>query len=197
MSSSLKPTSLANSGWRRKNGGGRRFTHNRQPWLVDLREGGVITLYADRTRLLPETDPFGRQILIGHGAFLELLVLALAQQGLAATVQLFPQGDLPPTLAAWDDRPIARIALGTPGSAKPDPFAPWNPRSPCPPLSVKDIFERFAFIRAVDRKVRAVNGDDVGDVDTVGQPDQGRVGQIHGAIRVLAHQGGQPQQVVG
>jgi hypothetical protein len=96
--------------------------HNRQPWLVDLREAGVITLYADRTRLLPETDPFGRQILIGHGAFVELLAQALAQQGLATAVQLFPQGDLAPALTAWDDRPVARITLGAPGSAKPDPL---------------------------------------------------------------------------
>ena len=37
--------------------------HNRQPWLVDLREPDAITLYCDSTRLLPETDPFGRQII--------------------------------------------------------------------------------------------------------------------------------------
>ena len=55
--------------------------HNLQPWLVDLREQGVITLRTDRERVLPHTDPLGRQILIGHGAFLELLVMALAQQG--------------------------------------------------------------------------------------------------------------------
>ena len=53
--------------------------HNLQPWLVDLREQGFITLRTDRERVLPHTDPLGRQILIGHGAFLELLVMALAQ----------------------------------------------------------------------------------------------------------------------
>src|SRR3982751_1457725 len=52
--------------------------HNRQPWLLDLRTPDTITLYCDVERLLPQTDPFGRQILIGHGAFLELLVMALA-----------------------------------------------------------------------------------------------------------------------
>ena len=31
--------------------------HNLQPWLVDLREPGVITLYTDRARVLPHTDP--------------------------------------------------------------------------------------------------------------------------------------------
>src|SRR5687768_12339080 len=56
--------------------------HNLQPWLADLREPDTITVYTDRGRVLPETDPFGRQILIGHGAFIELLVMALAEQGL-------------------------------------------------------------------------------------------------------------------
>ena len=69
--------------------------HNLQPWLVDLREQGFITLRTDRERVLPHTDPLGRQILIGHGAFLELLVMALAQQGVASQVLLWPQGELP------------------------------------------------------------------------------------------------------
>ena len=96
--------------------------HNLQPWLVDLREPNVITLYTDRERVLPHTDPFGRQILIGHGAFLELLVIALAEQGLAADVALWPQGELSANLKEWDRRPIARIAL-KPGAAKDPLFA--------------------------------------------------------------------------
>jgi hypothetical protein len=85
--------------------------HNLQPWAADLREEDVITLRTDRERVLPHTDPLGRQILIGHGAFLELLVLALAQQGVGSTVQLWPQGPLPAALADWDDRPVARVTL--------------------------------------------------------------------------------------
>lgn len=96
--------------------------HNLQPWLVDLREPGVITLYTDRERVLPHTDPFGRQILIGHGAFLELLVMALAEQGLASDVALWPQGELGANLKDWDRRPIARITL-KPGAAKDPLFA--------------------------------------------------------------------------
>jgi len=85
--------------------------HNLQPWVVDLREEGVITLRTDRERVLAHTDPLGRQILIGHGAFLELLVLALAQQGVGSDVLLWPQGPLPAALADWDDRPVARVTL--------------------------------------------------------------------------------------
>lgn len=85
--------------------------HNLQPWLVDLRESGVITVMTDRARVLTHTDPFGRQILIGHGAFIELLVMALGAQGIAAEVALWPQGELGADLKGWDQRPVARITL--------------------------------------------------------------------------------------
>jgi hypothetical protein len=95
--------------------------HNLQPWLVDLRQPDVILLKTDPQRVLPETDPFGRQILIGHGAFLELLVMALAKEGLSAQVTLWPEGELPSNLKAWDGRPVARIALSKSSAvAKPD-----------------------------------------------------------------------------
>jgi hypothetical protein len=94
--------------------------HNLQPWMVDLGQPDTITLYCDRARLLPETDPFGRQILVGHGAFVELLVMALAEQGLRADVQLWPEGEMPPHLKDWDQRPVAHIRL-RPGGA-PDPL---------------------------------------------------------------------------
>ena len=93
--------------------------HNLQPWLVDLREPNAITVYTDRERVLPETDPFGRQILIGHGAFIELLVMALACQGVAARVALWPQGEMPANLNDWDRRPIARIALSPAAAGSP------------------------------------------------------------------------------
>jgi hypothetical protein len=99
--------------------------HNLQPWLVDLRESGVITVFTDPARVLPETDPFGRQILIGHGAFLELLVIALAEQGLHADVQLWPQGELPAQLKDWHaavKQPVARITLQS-GATKDALFA--------------------------------------------------------------------------
>jgi hypothetical protein len=101
--------------------------HNLQPWLVDLRESSVITLYTDPERVLPETDPMGRQILIGHGSFLELLVISLAEQGLAAQVQLWPQGELPAQLSQWKvaaNSPVARITLqAAPGQVKDPLFA--------------------------------------------------------------------------
>lgn len=90
--------------------------HNMQPWLADLSEPDVVTLYVDRSRLLPVTDPFNRQITIGCGAFLELLRMAAAQEGVSAVVEPFPQGEPHPLL---DDRPIARVMFGEGGAKDP------------------------------------------------------------------------------
>lgn len=82
--------------------------HNMQPWIVDLSVADEITLYVDRTRLLPVTDPFNRQITIGCGAFLELLRLAFAELSYNTETDLFPDGEAQPLL---DDRPIFRLRL--------------------------------------------------------------------------------------
>ncbi len=66
-------------------------SHNLQSWLVDLRQPGEIALYCDRTRLLPETDPFSRQIMMSQGTFLEVLDLAARQQGLSRRHRAVPQ----------------------------------------------------------------------------------------------------------
>lgn len=96
-------------------------SHNRQPWLVDLREPEAITLRVDRERLLPETDPWFRQIVVSQGTFLELLLIALRERGLAPRVTLFPEGEFAPR--TLDDRPVARLqwAPGTAATA-PDPL---------------------------------------------------------------------------
>lgn len=94
--------------------------HNLQPWIADLREPQVITIRTDPERVLAQTDPQGRQILIGHGAFLELLVMALAEKKLRADVALWPEGELDSDLKTWDRRPIARIEIKPWG--RPDPL---------------------------------------------------------------------------
>ncbi|WP_322891848.1 MULTISPECIES: Acg family FMN-binding oxidoreductase [unclassified Yoonia] len=92
--------------------------HNRQPWLVDLSQPDRVVLKVDTNRLLPDTDPFNRQITVGLGCFLELLVMAAAQDGFAVDLDVFPQGsdDL-----ALDDRPVA-IATFRAGAGTPDPL---------------------------------------------------------------------------
>lgn len=93
--------------------------HNRQPWLVDLREAGVVTLYVDTMKLLPHTDPFNRQITIGLGCFLELMRMAASHDGHRVTITPFPEGfdDL-----ALDARPIARAVFAPDTSVTPEPL---------------------------------------------------------------------------
>jgi len=91
-------------------------SHNRQPWLADLREANAIALFVDRERMLPATDPWFRQIVVSQGTFLELLVIALKERGIAPQVQLFPQGEFAPR--SVDARPVARVSW-TPGAAAP------------------------------------------------------------------------------
>jgi hypothetical protein len=82
--------------------------HNRQPWLADLSQEGVVTLHADLDRLLPHTDPYSRQITIGMGCFLELMRMAAAEEGYRVDLTLFPEGEDP---RALDARPIARAVF--------------------------------------------------------------------------------------
>ena len=50
-------------------------------------------------RLLPETDPWFRQIVVSQGTFIELLVIALKQRGIEPQVTLFPEGEFAPRAA--------------------------------------------------------------------------------------------------
>jgi hypothetical protein len=95
-------------------------SHNLQSWLVDLGRPDQITLYCDRARLLPETDPLARQIMMSQGTFLELLDLAARQQGLRADIELFPEGDF--GAGVPDARPTARIRLARDAGVRPDPL---------------------------------------------------------------------------
>lgn len=92
--------------------------HNRQPWLVDLSVPGQVTLYCDLERLLPETDPFSRQILIGLGCFLEILRMAAAEDGYSVEILPFPDGEPDSNL---DRRPISQIKF-TQDQPSPDPL---------------------------------------------------------------------------
>ncbi|WP_291206812.1 hypothetical protein [Hyphomonas sp.] len=94
--------------------------HNRQPWLVQLEGQNALTLYVDLDRRLPATDPFDRQIILGCGAFLELLRLAAAEERYSAEIAMFPEG-VPDMGGRLDARPVARVQF-TAGGAEPDPL---------------------------------------------------------------------------
>jgi hypothetical protein len=94
--------------------------HNKQPWIVDLSEPGAATFFCDRSRLLPQTDPYARQITVGCGAFLELLRMAAAEQGLRADVTAFPSGDWPEN--AVGEQPVCRVAFIPDANVARDPL---------------------------------------------------------------------------
>jgi len=85
--------------------------HNRQPWDVALDGTDAFTVLRDPERDLPVTDPFGRQLTIGMGCFLDLTRMAAAQAGFEMQTTLFPDGP---------DGPVAQCRL-VPGGT-PDPL---------------------------------------------------------------------------
>ncbi|MCU4654829.1 twin-arginine translocation pathway signal protein [Roseibacterium sp. SDUM158016] len=97
--------------------------HNLQPWKVDLSVRDQVTLFVDTDRLLPQTDPFSRQIVIGLGCFLEVLRMAALADGLEMTSDLFPEGSDPLRV---DARPVA-VCRFSPTDAAPDPLFAFVP----------------------------------------------------------------------
>ena len=95
-------------------------SHNLQSWLVDLTTPQEIILRCDLTRLLPQTDPLSRQIMMSHGTFLEMLDLAAKEKGLRADIDLFPKGVFGPE--HLDTRPVARIRLSPDSGLPKDPL---------------------------------------------------------------------------
>ncbi len=86
--------------------------HNRQPWQAELVGSDKVYLYRDKQRDLPVTDPFGRQLTIGMGCFIELMRMAAAEMGFRVESTLMPEGE---------DGAIAHCTF-IPKSANPDPL---------------------------------------------------------------------------
>lgn len=84
--------------------------HNTQPWKWVF-DGVVLHLYSDPARLLPETDPFGRQLLLSCGAVLDHLKVALAVRGWRALVVRFPDPTRLDHLAAITFTPARFVTM--------------------------------------------------------------------------------------
>ena len=94
--------------------------HNLQSWLVDLDTPDTIVLRLDLRRLLPETDPWSRQLVISQGTFLELMQMAANERGYRADISMFPQGEF--DAKTPDSRPTALIRLAKDDGVKTDPL---------------------------------------------------------------------------
>ena len=88
--------------------------HNQQPWLVQLVGEDEFLLHVNPDKLLPETDPFDRQITIGLGCFLEQMRIAATATGHEARIAPFPEGVPEGRL---DARPVAHVRL-VPGATR-------------------------------------------------------------------------------
>ena len=136
-------------------------SHNLQSWRVDLSVPDQITLFIDLDRLLPETDPFSRQMMMSQGTFLELLDLAARRKGLRADIELFPEGTF--GAKTLDGRPTARVRLAFDPSVQRDP-----------------LFEQI-FLRRTNREVYENRSPPVGALNLIAQsvaPHPIRVGFV-------------------
>ena len=124
--------------------------HNRQPWIVDLKVDGEVQLLCDTGRLLLETDPYGRQIMIGLGCFLELLTLAAEADGYRLDIVEFPQGISDERI---DGRPIASIRFIKSSEAGPDPLFHQIPQR----RTNKESFDTS--IQVTESNLRALAGE--------------------------------------
>ena len=85
--------------------------HNAQPWRFRVR-GGAVEVYADRARALPVVDPRDRELMIGCGAALFHLRLAMRRFGRVDEVETFP--------SPGDRDHVATVRMGEPAEPTPE-----------------------------------------------------------------------------
>lgn len=73
-------------------------SHNTQPWRFVI-NGNELLVCADRTRSLPNIDPFDRELVISCGAALFNLRVALAYFDVPVEITTFPQSSEPDVVA--------------------------------------------------------------------------------------------------
>ena len=142
--------------------------HNKQPWIIHLRDQHNFDLYVDPERLLPETDPPYRQIHIGQGTFLENLSLAAKHFGYCADITYFPDGMYGNTVL--ENRPVASIKLATNSEIQKDPlFDQILTRQ-----SNKRVYENIDLSKSQIDGLKAVVGSAEGDcyLNITSNPDQ-------------------------
>ena len=81
--------------------------HNTQPWAWRI-VGSTLELYADRSRLLPGTDPVGHNLVISCGAALHHAQVAALGLGWQPSVDRMPDGSTSDLLARIELIPARR-----------------------------------------------------------------------------------------
>jgi nitroreductase len=83
--------------------------HNSQPWHW-VADGTQLQLFLDRGRIVRHADSTGRQALIGCGAMLDHLRIAMAAAGWRTTVERFPDPTDTTHLASVDLHPASEVS---------------------------------------------------------------------------------------
>lgn len=94
--------------------------HNTQPWRIEVISDTEAQVYFDPDRLLPVTDPPGRQVHISHGTLVEMTAISATHLGYRAEVDLLPEGEM--TLAEYGTKPTAHLSLIADSQVKEDPL---------------------------------------------------------------------------
>jgi hypothetical protein len=150
--------------------------------MADLRTPGEILLSLDPERRLPATDPFGRQIMMGAGAFLELLAMAAEKIGYRADIQLFPEGE---SVSQTLVKPVARIRFSKEGAIAVSPLfeailkrrTERGAYDPAIPIAETQLATMEDSVRGMSVRI-GVEGRVRGDM-----PDRARLGGIRRIVR--------------
>lgn len=94
--------------------------HNTQPWRIELISDVEAQLFFDPNRMLPDTDPPGRQVHISHGTLIETTAIAATSQGFRTEIDVLPDGEM--SIAEFGTRPTATIRLVTEPGLEVDPL---------------------------------------------------------------------------
>jgi hypothetical protein len=83
--------------------------HNTQPWRIELASDVEARLFFDPNRMLPHTDPPGRQVHISHGTLIEMTTIAATSLGFGTEVDVLPDGAM--SIPEFGTKPTATIRL--------------------------------------------------------------------------------------
>lgn len=83
--------------------------HNSQPWRW-VAEDGVLRLFVDRDRTVPDADRSGREAILSCGAALDHLRVAMLAAGWRAEIERFPNPNDPSHLASIEFSAVDHVA---------------------------------------------------------------------------------------
>lgn len=94
--------------------------HNTQPWRIEIVSDEEAQLFFDPRRMLPNTDPPGRQVHISHGTLIEMTAIAATRHGYRTEIDVLPNGEM--SIPEFGTKPTATIRLMAEPGLEVDPL---------------------------------------------------------------------------